>query len=104
MQTVSAAAFEEALTTHGLEPLRAGHAVTTLQVNEGKRCNQACKHCHVDAGPLRTESMSRETVEQILDAVRRFRFPTVDITGGAPELNPHFETLVTESRRAGAHV
>lgn len=95
--------FDETLAAHGLGELRAARP-TTLQVNVGKVCNQACKHCHVDAGPSRTESMSRETAEQVLDAVRRFHIATVDITGGAPELNPNFEHLVTQSRRAGAHV
>lgn len=95
--------FDETLAAHGLGELRAVPPAT-LQVNVGKVCNQACKHCHVDAGPSRTESMSRETAEQVLDAVRRFHIATVDITGGAPELNPNFEHLVTQSRRAGAHV
>jgi radical SAM/Cys-rich protein len=96
------ASFEQKLAEHGLD-LRAA-AVETLQVNVGKLCNQACKHCHVDASPRRTEIMSRETVEQVLTAVRKFRFPTVDITGGAPELNPNFRHLVAESRAAGSHV
>lgn len=95
--------FEEILARHGHEPLRPS-AITTFQVNVGKLCNQACKHCHVDAGPHRTEIMTRETAEQVVEAVGRFRIPTVDITGGAPELNPNFEYLVTESRRAGSHV
>jgi radical SAM/Cys-rich protein len=96
------AAFGRKLAEHGLE-LRAG-AVETLQVNVGKLCNQACKHCHVDASPRRTEVMPAEVAEQVLDAVRRFRFPVVDITGGAPELNPSFRRLVSESRAAGARV
>jgi radical SAM/Cys-rich protein len=94
--------FDEKLAAHGLS-LRAA-TVQTLQVNVGKLCNQACKHCHVDASPARTEIMTRETAEQVLAAVRRFRIPTLDITGGAPELNPSFRHLVTEGRRAGAHV
>ncbi|MEP7273696.1 MAG: arsenosugar biosynthesis radical SAM (seleno)protein ArsS, partial [Acidobacteriota bacterium] len=67
-------------------------------------CNQACKHCHVDAGPGRTEVMTRETAEQVIEAVRKFRIPTVDITGGAPELNPSFRYLVRESRKLGSHI
>ncbi|HEV7890300.1 MAG TPA: arsenosugar biosynthesis radical SAM (seleno)protein ArsS [Pyrinomonadaceae bacterium] len=98
----SSVSFDEKLAAHGLA-LRAG-PVETLQVNVGKLCNQACKHCHVDASPARTEIMTRETVEQVLDAVRRFQIPTLDITGGAPELNPSFRHLVAEARRAGAHV
>jgi len=94
--------FDDKIAAHNLA-LRAG-AVETLQVNVGKLCNQACKHCHVDASPKRTEIMSRETCEQIVAAMRRFRFSTIDITGGAPELNPSFRYLVEESRAAGAHV
>jgi radical SAM/Cys-rich protein len=94
--------FNEELATHGIE-LRAA-TVDTLQVNVGKLCNQACKHCHVDASPKRTEIMTRETAEAVIDVVRRFRIPIVDITGGAPELNPSFRYLVTEARAAGAHV
>src|SRR5436853_5451061 len=94
--------FDEKLAAHNLR-LRAAR-VDTLQVNVGKLCNQACKHCHVDASPARTEIMTRETVEEVLAAVRRFQIPTLDITGGAPELNPSFRRLVAEARRAGAHV
>ena len=98
----AAVGFEEKLAAHGLT-LRAA-AVETLQVNVGKLCNQACKHCHVDAGPKRTEIMTRETAEQVAAAVRRFRIPVLDITGGAPELNPSFRHLVAEARAAGARV
>jgi radical SAM/Cys-rich protein len=94
--------FARRLAEHGLD-LRAG-GVEVLQVNVGKLCNQACKHCHVDASPKRTEIMSRETIEQVLEAVRRFRFPVIDITGGAPELNPHFRRLVSEARALGSRV
>jgi radical SAM/Cys-rich protein len=94
--------FDEKLAAHGIE-LRAAR-VDTLQVNVGKLCNQACKHCHVDASPKRTEIMARETAEAVIDAVRRFRIPTLDITGGAPELNPSFRYLVTKARALGAHV
>src|SRR5882672_9488249 len=87
--------FDEKLAAHGLK-LRAA-TVETLQVNVGKLCNQACKHCHVDASPKRTEIMTRETAEQVIDAVQRFRIPTVDVTGGAPELNPSFRWLVIEA-------
>lgn len=94
--------FDEKLGAHGLE-LRAA-VVDTLQVNVGKLCNQACKHCHVDAGPARTEIMTRAVVDQVIDAVRKFRFQTVDITGGAPELNPSFRYLVSSVRALGSHV
>ena len=94
--------FDAKLAAHGMG-LRS-RAVETLQVNVGKLCNQACKHCHVDAGPRRTEIMSRETAEQVVAALRKFRFQTLDITGGAPELNPSFRFLVAEARALGTHV
>jgi radical SAM/Cys-rich protein len=94
--------FEETLAEHSLE-LRAS-VVETLQVNVGKLCNQACKHCHVDASPARTEIMGRETAEQVISAMQRFHIPTLDITGGAPELNPNFRYLVTKARALGAHI
>src|SRR5216683_6309134 len=98
----SSVVFAEKIAEFGIK-LRAAR-VDTLQVNVGKLCNQACKHCHVDAGPARTEIMTQEIAEQVITAVRRFRIPTVDITGGAPELNPSFRYLVTESRALGSHV
>lgn len=101
-QPCAAFDFEERLAAYGLA-LRAA-AVETLQVNVGKLCNQACKHCHVDASPARTEIMRRETAERVIAALRKYRMPTLDITGGAPELNPSFQYLVTEARSLGAHV
>ena len=98
----SAVDFDAKLAAHGLSLSAAG--VETLQVNVGKLCNQACRHCHVDAGPKRPEIMSAETAGQVLAAVERFRIPTLDITGGAPELNPSFRLLVVRARRVGAHV
>jgi len=100
--TGAPASFAEKLAAHGLG-LRAA-SVETLQVNVGKLCNQACKHCHVDASPARTEIMTQETIEQVVAAVRRFRFRTLDITGGAPELNPSFRHLVMEARGLGTHI
>lgn len=97
-------AFADKLASCNLGELRADDSITTLQVNVGKLCNQACKHCHVEAGPKRTEIITRETVNQVVDVIRRFAIPTLDITGGAPELNPHFEHLVTQARRAGTHI
>jgi radical SAM/Cys-rich protein len=94
--------FINALVEHGLALQRGQFRV--LQVNLGKLCNQACHHCHVDAGPKRTEIMARETAVEVLAAVRRLRPAVVDITGGAPELNPNFEYLVTEARGLGCHV
>jgi len=96
-------AFADTLQDHGLGRLRAA-GVDILQVNVGKVCNQTCAHCHVDAGPDRRESMSRETFEACLDAVRTGGIGTVDITGGAPEMNPHFRWFVAEVRALGVHV
>lgn len=76
----------------------------TLQVNLGYRCNQACAHCHVEAGPSRTEEMSLAIVELVLEYAGRHRPTTLDLTGGAPELNPHFRFLVTSARGAGLAV
>ena len=76
----------------------------TLQVNLGYKCNQTCVHCHVNAGPTRTEMMDRETVSEVIAYIRSTGIGTVDITGGAPELNPHFRTLVLAARNLGAHV
>jgi len=95
--------FKEKLMQVGAWPLRA-FAVETLQVSVGKLCNQTCRHCHVDAGPARTEIMTRETAARVVDVLRRCQIPNVDITGGAPELNPNFEYLVREARTLGRHV
>jgi len=76
----------------------------TLQVNLGYRCNQACHHCHVNASPDRKEMMSRETVDDVLRVIKAGGIETLDITGGAPELNPHFRHLVREARAAGIRV
>lgn len=78
--------------------------LATLQVNVGYRCNQSCVHCHVNAGPHRTEQMGGEVIEHVLDVLERRGIPTLDITGGAPELNPHFRTLVRRARALGVHV
>jgi radical SAM/Cys-rich protein len=95
--------FEEKLETSGLAPLTAA-SVKVLQINVGKLCNQTCRHCHVDAGPDRREVMSRETAELCIRALAASDIPLVDITGGAPELNPNFRYLVEESKRLGRHV
>lgn len=96
--------FDAALERAGLFPLHADR-VDTLQVNVGKRCNQACKHCHVDAGPNRTEEMTRETAEHVVAALERNPgIRTLDITGGAPELNANFRYLVRSAREMGRHV
>jgi len=95
--------FDVRLQESGHFPLTAT-GITVFQVNVGKLCNQTCGHCHVDAGPDRTEVMSRRTAEACMAALSRTDIPNVDITGGAPELNPNFRFLVTESRRLGRHV
>jgi radical SAM/Cys-rich protein len=76
-------------------------SLLTLQVNLGYRCNQSCVHCHVDAGPRREEEMSGQTLEAVLAFIGRFGVSTLDLTGGAPELNPGFRRLVREARRSG---
>jgi radical SAM/Cys-rich protein len=84
-------------------PLRRS-TLETLQVNVGYRCNQSCLHCHVNAGPNRTEEMTGDVIEMVLAFIERHRIRTLDITGGAPELNPHFRRLVGEAKARGAHV
>ncbi len=98
----SPVSFEEKLAGNNLN-LRSTD-VEILQVNVGKLCNQACKHCHVDASPTRTEIMTRETVDACLEVLRKFAIPTLDITGGAPELIPDFRHFVAEARKTGARV
>lgn len=78
--------------------------LTTLQINVGKQCNQVCKHCHVDAGPTRKENMTRPTFDAVLSMLDQCRFQIVDITGGAPEMNPHFRWFVEQVRLRGAKV
>ncbi|HZP86535.1 MAG TPA: arsenosugar biosynthesis radical SAM (seleno)protein ArsS [Burkholderiales bacterium] len=79
-------------------------ALETLQVNLGYKCNQSCLHCHVNAGPSRTEMMSRETIDEVLVFLGVRPVAKLDITGGAPELHPHFRLLVREARALGVHV
>ncbi len=76
----------------------------TLQINVGYRCNQACFHCHVNAGPNRTEEMTGDVADVVLEFVRRRKITTLDITGGAPELNAHFRRMVTRARALGVKV
>jgi radical SAM/Cys-rich protein len=96
--------FDRTLARHGLEALRRAKPVT-LQVNVGKHCNQACHHCHVDAGPARTERMERATAERVLVLLARSpAIRTLDLTGGAPELNQNFRMLVEGGGRAGRQV
>jgi radical SAM/Cys-rich protein len=88
--------FREDLADAGWDPFTPAE-LEIVQINVGKLCNMTCKHCHVDSGPDRTEeNMDRQTVEQCLDAIDESGAHTVDLTGGAPELNPHFEYLVEQ--------
>ena len=95
--------FEGAVAACGHAPLRTA-SVTVLQMNVGKRCNQACRHCHVDAGPDRREVMTPEVVQACLRFLEMSDIPTLDITGGAPELHPLFADIVARARAAGRHV
>jgi radical SAM/Cys-rich protein len=95
--------FAAVLSHHGLALKR--DVPRTMQVNVGKLCNQACHHCHVDAGPKRTESMTRATAETVIALLgMSASIATVDLTGGAPELNPNFRYLVEQSRAMGREV
>ena len=98
-----ARSFKEALAQSSLYPLRAT-GVDLLQINVGKKCNQTCRHCHVDAGPDRTEIMPRDVMEKCLEVLAATDIPTVDITGGAPELHPDFREFVARSHAIGKHV
>jgi len=85
-------------------PAIARGRLDTLQVNLGYRCNQSCLHCHVNAGPKRREQMTRQTIDELIAFLERSGIGALDITGGAPELNPHFRHLVESARRLGVHV
>jgi radical SAM/Cys-rich protein len=95
--------FHEKLAKANLLPLRPTNT-TTMQINVGKMCNQVCKHCHVDAGPDRKEIMIRQTMQQCLDAMIQGNIQTVDLTGGAPEMNPDFRWFVEEIHKLGKHI
>ena len=101
--TSIARTFEDAVASARHDPLRTTD-ISVLQMNVGKRCNQACHHCHVDAGPDRTEVMPPEVVDATLRFLEASDIPTLDITGGAPELHPLFRDIVRRARAAGRHV
>lgn len=86
--------FRQNLINKGLVLTRTN--CTTLQVNVGLLCNQTCKHCHLDAGPAKKEIMNEKTVHDVIDLANRFNFEIIDITGGAPEMNPHIHTLISK--------
>jgi radical SAM/Cys-rich protein len=94
--------FAQRLRLHGKGLER--RAIDVLQVNMGRYCNQACIHCHVESGPNRKEMMSRETVDGVLRFLAGTNIPTIDITGGAPELNPQFDYLVESAVGMKRHV
>jgi radical SAM/Cys-rich protein len=96
-------AFDEALNSCGMSSIQA-KGIEVLQVNLGRLCNMTCRHCHVDAGPERREIMTRDTADACLRVLERAAIRTLDLTGGAPEMNPHFRRLVSRARRLGCHV
>jgi len=96
-------AFTQKLREAHLFPLKS-RQLEVFQVNIGKMCNQVCRHCHVDAGPDRKEIMTRETMQYCLDALAQTTIRTVDLTGGAPEMNPDFRWFVSEIRKLGREV
>ncbi len=103
-ESESGAAFAAHVESRTGRPLRRG-TVTTLQLNVGKRCNQACHHCHVDAGPKRTEAIDRRVAERVLELLERNpQLDLLDVTGGAPELSEHFRPLVAGARALGRRV
>ncbi|GAC1586833.1 MAG: arsenosugar biosynthesis radical SAM protein ArsS [Chitinophagaceae bacterium] len=95
--------FQQKMEIIGMYPLQST-GIAIFQVNVGKMCNQVCKHCHVDAGPDRKEIMTRETMQLCLDVLSRSSVKTVDLTGGAPEMNPHFRWFVEEIKKLGKHI
>ncbi len=96
--------FDERLKKEGIFPLKAS-TVSTLQVNLGRMCNQACKHCHVEAGPDRTEIMDLSVVDACIKVIKdNPEIKTVDLTGGAPEMNPHFRYLVKALKSLDRHI
>ena len=95
--------FADTLKTHALPTLKRSK-LSDLQINLGYLCNQACEHCHVEAGPKRTELMDCDTMQGILDWSKQAGIKSVDLTGGAPEMNPHFRRFVEAFQAQGAEV
>lgn len=95
--------FDENLSKNGFSSLRPVKP-EIFQINIGKKCNQTCHHCHVDAGPDRTEMMSRAHLEKCLEIIERYKFPVVDITGGAPEMHQEFKWFVKSCTEIGVKV
>jgi radical SAM/Cys-rich protein len=97
------ASFKEKVAEIGMFPLQAS-GVEIFQVNMGKMCNQVCKHCHVDAGPDRKEIMTTDTMQLCLNVLKDSPIKIVDLTGGAPEMNPGFRWFVEEIKKLGKHI
>ncbi len=95
--------FSDKVASVRQEPL-AADAIKALQVNLGYACNMSCKHCHVSAGPARIEIMDRTTIDLVMAVLHEHRIETLDITGGAPEMNPGFRALVSEAKKRGTRV
>ena len=95
--------FEEKIIALRAEPLLAD-AIMIMQLNLGYKCNMACKHCHIEASPSRHELMGREIIDEALEAVRKYNIETLDLTGGAPELNPFFRSIVEEASALNRHI
>ena len=95
--------FESKLNALGLDPL-IPTGIDIFQINVGKMCNQVCAHCHVDAGPDRKEIMTKATMQYCLDALKGTDISTIDLTGGAPEMNPHFRWFVEELSKLGKQI
>ena len=101
---MNSAHFSAKLNEAGCEKLRSDR-IEILQVNLGKLCNMTCEHCHVDAGPDRREIMQRAEIDACIEVLRKNpQIKTIDLTGGAPEMNPHFRDLVVAARALGRHV
>jgi len=99
----SQSSFKSKLEELGMFPLKTS-AMEIFQINMGKMCNQACRHCHVDAGPDRKEIMSRQTMQLCLQVLKNTDIRIVDLTGGAPEMNPDFRWFVEEIKKLGKHI
>lgn len=95
--------FQQQMDENGLYPLKPT-GLTTFQINLGKMCNQTCSHCHVDAGPDRKEIMTKETMKEVLTAIDKSNAKIVDLTGGAPEMNPNFRWFVEECSKRNLHI
>ena len=100
---INGLSFADKLADSNLFPLSPTQ-IDILQINMGKMCNQVCKHCHVDAGPDRKEIMTRETMLLILEVIKKGGIKTVDLTGGAPEMNPEFRWFIEEVRKISSEV